>query len=86
VLVIIEATGTPSCNGPTHSTEFLLIGFGIGNVKMDKNTKNQEIIGSLGEILSELDEMRQDVVAIKIAEAISDLSKIDSIGEGDQDL
>ncbi|MEH6700840.1 hypothetical protein [Parasphingorhabdus sp.] len=53
---------------------------------MDKNVKTQEIIGSLGKILSELDEMNQDIVAIKIAEAICDLSKIDPAGARDHDF
>tara|TARA_R110000772_G_scaffold15072_48_gene43606 strand:- start:5284 stop:5487 length:204 start_codon:yes stop_codon:yes gene_type:complete len=45
--------------------------------KMDRNAKAQEIVDSLGKILVELDEMREDMVAIKIAEAISGLSSFD---------
>lgn len=53
---------------------------------MDRNTKTQEIIGSLGKILSELDEMKQDIVAIRIAEAICDLSEAETSGAPGQDI
>ena len=54
--------------------------------KMDRNAKAQEIVDSLGQILVELDEMREDMVAIKIAEAISGLSKSDPASLCDQKI
>ncbi|MEH6715853.1 hypothetical protein [Parasphingorhabdus flavimaris] len=53
---------------------------------MDRNAKAQEIVDSLGQILVELDEMREDMVAIKIAEAISGLSKSDPASLCDQKI
>ena len=53
---------------------------------MDRNAKAQEIVDSLGKILVELDEMREDMVAIKIAEAISGLSKFDPAGLSVQEI
>ena len=53
---------------------------------MDKNVKTQEIIVSLDKILSELDEKHQDIVAIRIAEAISDLSQPEPLTEDNKDI
>ena len=53
---------------------------------MDKGAIIQEITESLRKILSQLDELQQPIAAIKVAEAISALSKTDSAGEGGQDV
>ena len=53
---------------------------------MDKGARIQEIAESLREILSQLDELQQSVAAIKVAEAISALSKPGSEGDGDQEI
>ena len=48
---------------------------------MDRNTKLAGIAETLRKILSDLDEMQEPLAAIKIAEAISNLSMTESICE-----
>jgi len=84
-VLIFVAASRPACNQPTESTE--LVGQDrLEENKMDRNAKAQEIVDSLGKILAELDEMREDMVAIKIAEAISGLSKFDPAGLSVQEI
>ena len=51
----------------------------LWNGKMDRNTKLAGIAETLRKILSDLDEMQEPLAAIKIAEAISNLSMTESI-------
>jgi len=52
---------------------------GIGVEKMDQNIELSEIAESLRRILSELDETHETLAAIKVAEAINFLSKMEIV-------
>lgn len=52
---------------------------------MDEDKKIQEIEDALRMILAQLDELRQPIAAIKIADAINILSKNDPSRNGDQE-